>query len=92
MMHCFLFWGKDIWQSYRRAFNGEHNDPHHLHMSKHYKETPWWWYVTALVVSFFLGLIVVLKEDVTLPAWAYVISLIFGIIFAHFVSLFYLCD
>lgn len=55
-------------------------------MAKHYKETPWWWYVAVLVGSFFLGLIVVLKENITLPAWAYIVSLIVGIIIAPFVS------
>lgn len=42
-------------------------------MAKNYKEAPWWWYVAVLVISFFLGLAVVLKEDVTLPAWGYVV-------------------
>lgn len=55
-------------------------------MAKHYKETPWWWYAIVLVASFFLGLIVVLKEDIGLPAWAYIVSLVAGIIIAPFVS------
>jgi len=56
-------------------------------MAQHYKEAPWWWYAAIVVVSFFLGLIVVLREDVTLPAWAYICSLILGIIIAPFVSI-----
>lgn len=56
-------------------------------MAKHYKETPWWWYIVVLVGSFILGLIVVLKENVNLPAWAYIVSLVVGIIIAPFVSL-----
>lgn len=55
-------------------------------MAKHYKEAPWWWYVAVLVISFILGLIVVLKEDIGLPAWAYVVSLVVGIIISPFVS------
>ncbi len=55
-------------------------------MAEHYKEAPWWWYVSVLVVSFILGLVVVLKENITLPAWAYVVALILGIIIAPFVS------
>lgn len=58
-------------------------------MAKHYKETPWWWYVAILIVSFILGLVVVLKENVTLPAWAYVVSLIVGTIVAPFSTLLY---
>lgn len=55
-------------------------------MAKHYKEAPWWWYGIVLLASFILGLIVVLKENITLPAWAYVVAMILGIIIAPFVS------
>lgn len=55
-------------------------------MSKHYREAPWWWYILLLVGSFILGLVVVIKENLTLPAWAYVIALTVGIIIAPFVS------
>lgn len=56
-------------------------------MAKHYKETPWWWYVAVLVISFVIGLVVVLKENITLPAWAYIVSLLLGIFIAPLVSL-----
>ena len=56
-------------------------------MVKHYKETPWWWYMIVLVLSFVLGLVVVIKENITLPAWAYVVALILGVLIAPFVSL-----
>lgn len=55
-------------------------------MAKHYKEVPFWWYGAVLLISFILGLIVVLNENVTLPAWGYVVSLIVGSIVAPFVS------
>lgn len=55
-------------------------------MAKHYKETPWWWYVIVLVVSFVIGLVVVLKENITLPAWAYIVSLLLGMFIAPLVS------
>jgi hypothetical protein len=84
--HCIFFWGGDIKRAYKGAREGKFDDPHHEHMAKHYKETPWWWYGLVLVVSFVLGLVVVLKENITLSAWAYVISLILGIIFGPFVS------
>jgi len=54
-------------------------------MHKHYKEAPWWWYTIVLVFSFILGLIVVIKENVTLPVWAYIIALVMGTIIAPFV-------
>lgn len=56
-------------------------------MAKHYKEAPWWWYMIILIVSFVLGLVVVLKENVTLPAWAYVVALMIGTIISPFVSI-----
>lgn len=55
-------------------------------MVQHYKETPWWWYVVVLVVSFVLGLVVVLKENITLPVWAYIVALILGMFIAPLVS------
>ncbi|KAJ5580680.1 hypothetical protein N7450_006981 [Penicillium hetheringtonii] len=89
IVHCVLFWGKDIIRAYKSAREGRFDDRHHEHMAKHYKETPWWWYITVLVGSFVLGLIVVLKENITLPAWAYVVSLIVGIIIAPFSTILY---
>lgn len=56
-------------------------------MAKHYKEAPWWWYIIVLIVSFVLGLVVVLKENVTLPVWAYIVALLMGVIISPFVSL-----
>jgi OPT family oligopeptide transporter len=58
-------------------------------MQRHYRETPWYWYLGVMIVSFILGLVVVLKENVTLPAWAYVVSLILGIIVAPFSTILY---
>jgi uncharacterized membrane protein HdeD (DUF308 family) len=55
-------------------------------MAKRYKEAPWWWYIAVLVFSFILGLVTVIKENITLPAWAYVVSLLLGIVIAPFVS------
>ncbi|KAJ5738118.1 OPT superfamily oligopeptide transporter [Penicillium malachiteum] len=89
IVHCFLFWGKDIYAAFKKAKGGRYDDRHHEHMVKHYEEAPWWWYVTLLVISFILGLIVVLKEDISLPAWAYVVSLVVGIIISPFSTILY---
>lgn len=86
VMHCFLFWGGDIVRAYKSAKAGRYDDRHHAHMAKHYKETPWWWYIIVLVVSFVIGLVVVIKENITLPAWAYIVSLLLGIFIAPLVS------
>ncbi|KAH8812590.1 peptide transporter [Xylogone sp. PMI_703] len=87
--HCFVFWGKDIAKAYKSARQGNFDDRHHVHMAKHYKETPWWWYIFILVFSFVLGLVVIIKENITLPVWAYIVSLILGIIIAPFSTILY---
>ncbi|KAM7190826.1 OPT oligopeptide transporter [Rhypophila sp. PSN 637] len=76
--HCFVFWGRDLWKTFTDARKGIHADRHHRHMVEHYKETPWWWFVIVLVVSFVLGLVVVLTSDISLPPWAYIVSLLLG--------------
>ncbi|KAJ0164769.1 Oligopeptide transporter 6 [Colletotrichum tanaceti] len=80
--HCFFFWGGDVKRAYQSAKSGRFDDRHHDHMTKHYKETPWWWYVIVLFISLVLGLVVVCTQNVTLPAWAYVVSLLLGIFIA----------
>ncbi|KAI9742756.1 MAG: hypothetical protein M1818_003485 [Claussenomyces sp. TS43310] len=87
--HCFLFWGGDVVRAYKNASSGRHDDPHHAHMAKHYKETPWWWYVAVLVFSFILGIIVVAKENIALPIWAYIVALLLGIFIAPLSTLLY---
>ncbi|KAI4729996.1 peptide transporter [Aureobasidium sp. EXF-10728] len=87
--HTILFWGGDIKRTYKSAKAGRYDDRHHRHMAKNYKEVPWWWYMIVLVFSFILGLVVVIKENITMPVWAYVVSLITGIIIAPFSALIY---
>ncbi|KAF2722621.1 oligopeptide transporter-like protein [Polychaeton citri CBS 116435] len=89
ILHCVLFWGKDIVQSYRSTKEGRKDDRHHEHMAKYYKETPWYWFVGVLVFSFVLGLVVVVKEHITLPVWGYIVALILGIIIAPLSTLLY---
>ncbi|KAH6874904.1 OPT oligopeptide transporter [Thelonectria olida] len=89
VLHCILFWGKDVVKAYKSAREGSYDDRHHQHMAKHYKETPTWWYITVLVLSFVLGLVVVVKEHITLPAWAYVVSLLVGMFIAPLSTLLY---
>jgi hypothetical protein len=82
--HCVFFWGKDVVGSVKRSFKGQHDDRHHAAMVK-YKEAPWYWYLGTLIIAFVFGLVAVLKENISLPAWAYVVSLLLGMIIAPFV-------
>lgn len=67
---------------------GEFREPHHAYMAKKYKDSPWWWYICIAVLSFIIGIVVVVKEDITLPAWGYVVALLIGMVIAIFVSRF----
>ncbi|UZP38789.1 hypothetical protein NXS19_006605 [Fusarium pseudograminearum] len=89
ILHCILFWGKDVVKAFKSAKEGRYDDRHHAHMAKNYKEAPWWWYISILVGSFILGLVVVIKENITLPPWAYVVSLALGSIIAPVSTLLY---
>lgn len=64
----------------------EFNDRHHRHMAEHYIEVPWW-YITLMVISFVLGLIVATAQNITFPAWEYAISVVMRFIIEHLVSL-----
>ncbi|CRG91734.1 Oligopeptide transporter 1 [Talaromyces islandicus] len=89
MAHCIFFWGRDVIKAYKSSRQGHFEDRHHQHMADNYKEAPAWWYVAVLVVSFVLGLVVVLKENITLSAWGYIVSLLLGILFAPFSAILY---
>nr|XP_031857888.1 uncharacterized protein CI109_006684 [Kwoniella shandongensis]KAA5524960.1 hypothetical protein CI109_006684 [Kwoniella shandongensis] len=89
VMHVFLFWGKDIVKTYKSAREGRYDDKHHEHMVKHYKETPWYWYAAILLVSFILGIVVVVKEHITLPVWAYIVALLMGCFIAPLSTILY---
>ncbi|KAG5984604.1 hypothetical protein E4U55_004046 [Claviceps digitariae] len=80
--HCALFWGGDFVKAYKSARAGRFDDRHHRHMMKHYTEVPWWWYFIVLVFSFILGLVVVVRENITLPFWAYIVALLVGMLLA----------
>ena len=86
IVHVIIFWGKDIVKSVREARAGASGDKHHQHMVEHYKDCPWYWYAGCLLISFVLGLVVVIKENITLPWWAYIIALLLGSFIAPFVS------
>ncbi|KAK0610964.1 OPT oligopeptide transporter [Immersiella caudata] len=87
--HCMLFWGKGVIRTFKDARRGLHSDRHHAHMVIHYKETPWWWYAIVLVISFTLGLVVVLTQPITLSAKSYIISLLLGSVVAPFSIILY---
>jgi len=85
--HCFLFWGGDIARAFKSARKGHYDDRHHEFMAKHYKETPVWWYGAVLFISFILGIIVIVRDNISLPIWAYIVALLLGIFIAPLVRM-----
>jgi hypothetical protein len=51
-----------------------------------YKEVPTWWYFIILTVAFVFGIIVTTTQNITMPVWSYIISLLTGAFVAPFVS------
>lgn len=87
--HIILFWGADILESFKKLRRNEIEDRHHKVMVESYKEAPWWWFTIVLVISFVLGIVVVVVEDLTLPVWGYIAALALGIFIAPFSSILY---
>jgi len=86
--HCIFFWGPYVKDSFIQAYNGTQEDPHWVAMRK-YDEAPWYWYLALLALSFFAGLIVVLKGQTTLPWWSYIVALLLGSFITPFSTLLY---
>ncbi|KAK4631100.1 Oligopeptide transporter 4 [Fulvia fulva] len=86
--HVVIFFGKDMVQAWKQALTRTQPDPHYQAMLK-YKEVPMWWYLATFVLCFFAGLIVNLKGDTTLSAWAYIVSLLLGAFIAPFSCILY---
>lgn len=71
---------------FQNVKEGVYIDRHHAHMIQNYKEVPHWWYLLVLILSFVLGLVVVITQKITLPVWGYVVALLLGVFIAPLVS------
>ena len=65
---------KDVW-------SGRECEDLHYQKMKVYKEIPHWWYAALFVVMFALGMGLSYAADSGMPAWAYIVSLIFTTLF-----------
>ncbi|KIK93983.1 hypothetical protein PAXRUDRAFT_143839 [Paxillus rubicundulus Ve08.2h10] len=75
--HCALFWSPAVREAFVQARSQTQPDPHWKAMQK-YKEVPYWWYISLLVLSFASGLIVVFKGQTTLRWYSFVAALMLG--------------
>lgn len=81
VMHVALFWGKYVRTSLKQSRDKTQPDRHWKGMQK-YPEAPHWWYLILLVISFVFGLIVVLTQETTMTWYAYLVSLLVGMVVA----------
>ncbi|KZT62539.1 OPT superfamily oligopeptide transporter [Calocera cornea HHB12733] len=79
-----LFHGDDVWKVLKGQFGGGkkivYNDKLNWIM-KTYKEVPLKWYIILFVISFTINFLLVLKGELYLPWWTYIIALIIGATF-----------
>ncbi|KAF8842459.1 OPT superfamily oligopeptide transporter [Paxillus ammoniavirescens] len=86
--HCALFWSPAVREAFAQARSQTQPDPHWKAMQK-YKEVPYWWYISLLVLSFAAGLVVVIKGQTTLRWYSFVAALLVGSFIAPFSQLLY---
>ncbi|EJU02221.1 OPT oligopeptide transporter [Dacryopinax primogenitus] len=79
-----LFHGKDVWTVLKGQFAGGkkvlYSDKLNWIM-RTYKEVPVKWYIALFILSFTINFLLVLKGELYLPWWTYIIALIVGAMF-----------
>ncbi|KAK7747413.1 hypothetical protein SLS53_001668 [Cytospora paraplurivora] len=79
IVHCFLFYGVDI---YNRAKSAKYEEPDvHLRLMRKYKEAPEWWFQAIFIVSFAFAMISSQVWDTHLKWWALIICIVIGVFF-----------
>ncbi|VDC02955.1 unnamed protein product [Peniophora sp. CBMAI 1063] len=78
----FAIWHlKDVIKVVKDVWSGRECEDLHFQKMKAYKEIPHWWYLALFIVMFALGMGLSYAADSGMPAWAYIISLIFSAVF-----------
>ncbi|KAI0271688.1 small oligopeptide transporter [Gloeopeniophorella convolvens] len=83
LVHCFLYYRKQIWVQSRRSLS-EQPDIHARLMSR-YKEVPEWWYLVIFLSMFAFGIISIEVWPTQFPVWAFVLALVIS--FAYVVPI-----
>jgi OPT family oligopeptide transporter len=79
VVHTFLWYRHDIIRQLRRSLKDETDI--HAHLMSKYPEAPRWWYIALGVFSFVVGVIGNEICHTGLPIWAFLVSLIFAMLF-----------
>ncbi len=79
IVHTIVNHRSELWYRFRTASKQEPDV--HLRLMSKYREAPDWWYLALFVVAFCFGLATILGFSSQLPAWAYIISIMLGLVF-----------
>ena len=79
IVHTALYNGKEVWARAKLARNQDADI--HLKMMRKYPDSPEWWYAVLFVVLFALSLVTCLVWDTHLTWWAFIISMLFPVVF-----------
>jgi len=74
LMHCFLYFRKQIWVQARRSMD-EQPDIHARLMAR-YPQVPEWWYLIIFLSMFGIGIISIEVWPTQMPVWAFVLALL----------------
>jgi len=74
LMHCFLYFRKQIWVQSRRSM---HEQPDiHARLMARYPQVPEWWYLVIFLSMFTIGIISIEVWPTQMPVWAFVLALL----------------
>ncbi|KAI0063249.1 small oligopeptide transporter [Artomyces pyxidatus] len=79
LVHCFLYYRKQIWVQSRRSLN-EQPDIHARLMSR-YKSVPEWWYLIIFLSMFVFGIISIEVWPTQFPVWAFCLALVISFVY-----------
>ena len=79
VVHCLLFFRKQIWVQARRSLH-EQPDIHARLMSK-YRKVPEWWYMCIFVAMFAFGVACIEIWPTEFPVWGFVLALLIAFLY-----------
>ncbi|KAF0400039.1 opt family small oligopeptide transporter [Gigaspora margarita] len=81
--HFILFFGREVWNRYKKTREEEEENDIHCKMMNVYPEVPYYWYGTIFIVMVIIAIILGYTNNVNLPWW----GSLFSVAFAAFMML-----
>ncbi|CAO3663761.1 unnamed protein product [Rhizopus stolonifer] len=77
LSHVFLFYGKQIWSSFRGLWKKATNkDDIHMRLMRKYKEVPTWWYYIVFLIGAGVNIGIAYANNSQLPWWGVIVAII----------------